>query len=217
MTGVSAPVVLLAAALLAVPAGATAAGRLDRLTGRPTAAGRPRWAGIGRALAGTAVAGWVRRSSLADRRRTAEPLRLAATWDLLAACLRSGLPVPTAIRAVAGTAPAQACRALGATAELLALGAGHVEAWAPAQAEPATAELARAACRTARSGAALAEVARDLSVRLRAATGDDAEARAQRAGVLITGPLGLCFLPAFLCLGVIPVVLGLASRMTVMH
>jgi hypothetical protein len=32
--------------------------------------------------------------------------------------------------------------------------------------------------------------------------------------VLITLPLGLCFLPAFVCLGVAPVVAGLASRLT---
>ena len=28
---------------------------------------------------------------------------------------------------------------------------------------------------------------------------------------LIAGPLGLCFLPAFVCLGIIPVVAGLAG------
>ena len=39
-----------------------------------------------------------------------------------------------------------------------------------------------------------------------------AAASAERAGVLISGPLGLCFLPAFICLGIIPVVVGLASR-----
>jgi pilus assembly protein TadC len=39
-----------------------------------------------------------------------------------------------------------------------------------------------------------------------------AEARAQRAGVLIAAPLGLCFLPAFLVLGVVPVVIGLAGE-----
>ncbi len=33
-----------------------------------------------------------------------------------------------------------------------------------------------------------------------------------RAGVLIAGPLGLCFLPAFVLLGVVPVVAGLAGE-----
>ena len=40
---------------------------------------------------------------------------------------------------------------------------------------------------------------------------DAVEARAERAGVLVTGPLGLCFLPAFLALGIVPVVVGLAG------
>ena len=38
-----------------------------------------------------------------------------------------------------------------------------------------------------------------------------ADAVAERASVLVAGPLGLCYLPAFLCLGVIPVVAGLAG------
>ncbi|ORB82442.1 hypothetical protein B1T49_27950, partial [Mycobacterium persicum] len=39
-----------------------------------------------------------------------------------------------------------------------------------------------------------------------------ATAGAQQAGVLIAGPLGLCFLPAFVCLGLVPVVAGLAGK-----
>ena len=31
--------------------------------------------------------------------------------------------------------------------------------------------------------------------------------------VLVAGPLGLCFLPAFVCLGIVPVVIGLADGM----
>jgi hypothetical protein len=50
---------------------------------------------------------------------------------------------------------------------------------------------------------------------VRATALDLVAARGQRAGVLITGPLGLCFLPAFLALGVVPVVIGLASGLAV--
>ena len=39
-----------------------------------------------------------------------------------------------------------------------------------------------------------------------------AGAAAQRASVLIAGPLGLCYLPMFLCLGIVAVVAGLAGR-----
>ncbi|WP_216213714.1 type II secretion system F family protein [Amycolatopsis aidingensis] len=145
----------------------------------------------------------------------AEPARLAASWDLLAASLRAGLPVPVAVRVVAAGMPSSPATALTATADLLVLGADPAEAWAPARACAATAEFARAACRTARSGTALAEVAAELAVRIRASLGDRAEARAQRVAVLVAAPLGLCFLPAFLCLGVIPVVVGLASRLSI--
>jgi pilus assembly protein TadC len=144
-----------------------------------------------------------------------DDLGLAATWDLLGACLRAGLPVPAAISAVTEGCAGPEVDALQATAGLLALGAGPAEAWALARAGPGTAELARAAQRTARSGSALAAVAEELAARLRTSLADQAEAKAQRAGVLIAGPLGLCFLPAFLCLGVVPVVVGLASRLTV--
>ncbi len=55
-----------------------------------------------------------------------------------------------------------------------------------------------------------------MAAQARQASADAAETRSQRAGVLIVGPLALCFLPAFLCLGVIPVVVGLATRLDVL-
>ncbi|OLT48401.1 hypothetical protein BJF85_12865 [Saccharomonospora sp. CUA-673] len=158
---------------------------------------------------------WWRRIRLGGRKPRPDPLRMAVTGDLLAACLRAGMPVPTAVRAVAPTAQPDAAEALRATADLLTLGAEPREAWEPAQRCPATTELATAARRAARSGSALAGVAEDLATRARATVGDVAEARAQRAGVLVAGPLGLCFLPAFLCLGIAPVVIGLAGSLSV--
>lgn len=129
----------------------------------------------------------------------------AAALDLMAACLKAGLPVPTAIRAAG-------IRELNHVAELLALGADSNTAWAEALRKPETAALARAARRTARSGAAFARQASDLADRTRADARDQAEAKAQRAEVAVAAPLALCFLPAFLCLGVLPVVLGLAGQ-----
>ena len=68
------------------------------------------------------------------------------------------------------------------------------------------------AARSVRSGACLADAVSELAGQCRAAVEDAAAARAERAGVLIGGPLGLCFLPAFVCLGIVPVVIGLATR-----
>jgi Flp pilus assembly protein TadB len=162
------------------------------------------------------VVGWLGiRRFLRRRNPAADPLGTAAVWDLLAACLRAGLPVPTAVLAIAADLPPDAAGALRATADLLTLGADPVAAWAPALDCATTAELARGARRTARSGTALAGVATGIAASIRDTAGDAAEAKAQRAGVLITGPLGLCFLPAFVCLGIVPVVVGLAGQLTV--
>lgn len=151
------------------------------------------------------------------RRGSVDALAAAAAWDLLAACLRAGMPVADALRAVADGMTDEAAGALQRTSDLIALGAAPDEAWRPALDCPETAALAGAARRSARSGTALAGAAAELAQRARAELTDDAEARAQRAGVLITGPLGLCFLPGFLCLGVVPVVIGLAGQLTVMR
>ncbi len=156
---------------------------------------------------------WLVRRTPRRRATAPDPLRLASCWDLLAACLRGGLPVSVAVQAIAAELPGEAAAALRRSAELLALGADPVSAWAPALAEPLTADLARGARRSARSGAALASVAEGLAADVRAGADDVAEARAQRAAVAVTGPLGLCFLPAFLCIGVVPVVVGLATRL----
>ncbi|MGH3722347.1 MAG: type II secretion system F family protein [Pseudonocardiaceae bacterium] len=140
-----------------------------------------------------------------------EPLALAGTWELLAACLRAGMPVPVAVRAVAEGLDAPAGPALRRTAELLTLGADPTQAWQPALECTATARLAKAARRSGRSGSALAESLARLAAQVRAGAREQSEARAQRAGVLIAAPLGLCFLPAFLAIGVVPVLIGLAT------
>jgi hypothetical protein len=139
-----------------------------------------------------------------------DALPLAAGWDLLAACLRAGLPVPLAVRAVAGHLPGAVGVELRTVAERLALGADAQSAWDVPESSPLF-KLARAARRSAHSGSGLAEVAVRAATEVRADVRDAAAARGQRAAVLITGPLGLCFLPAFLVLGVAPVVIGLAS------
>ena len=137
---------------------------------------------------------------------------LACAWELLAVCLQVGLPVAAAVAAaaerLAGTAGAQLRRVAG----LLELGADPAEAWRGAEELAALAAFARAARRSAGTGAALAQVALAEGERIRAGLVDAAQARAERAGVLITGPLGLCFLPAFLVLGIAPVVIGLAGE-----
>ncbi|MDJ0393511.1 type II secretion system F family protein [Rhodococcus sp. G-MC3] len=141
-----------------------------------------------------------------------DPLAVATTFDMMAACLRGGLPTSTAASAVSATAPGGSAVALRTTADLLALGADPEIAWAPVAASEELEPLARMARRSARSGASLADAVSELADTERSRVEDSAAAAAERAGVLISGPLGLCFLPAFVCLGIVPVVAGLADN-----
>ncbi|MBD0323907.1 MAG: type II secretion system F family protein [Aldersonia sp.] len=141
-----------------------------------------------------------------------DPMAVATAFDLLAGCLRAGLPMAAGAAAVSHSAPAPLNESLRRAADLLVLGADPEMAWRDAADDPATESLARMARRSARSGASLARAMDELAEQQRRSEEDAAAARAERAGVLISGPLGLCFLPAFVCLGIVPVVIGLAGR-----
>lgn len=155
------------------------------------------------------------RSSPSIAGAEADPLGVASALDLLAACLRAGLPTASAAAAVAVEAPEPLATTLRRASDLLGLGADPATAWEQAtagQSDDSVTAVARMARRSARSGAGLATAVAELAERRRGELEDAAAARAERAGVLIGGPLGLCFLPAFLCLGIVPVVIGLAGR-----
>jgi len=143
-----------------------------------------------------------------------DTLAMAASLDVLAACLRSGMAVSIAAAGVAESAPPSMAALLRRAADLLTLGADPAAAWV-SPVEPVDKHLQafmRMARRSACSGVALAQGIEDLAVQLRGEAADGASAKAERASVLIAGPLGLCYLPAFLCLGVVPVIAGLADE-----
>jgi pilus assembly protein TadC len=136
---------------------------------------------------------------------------LPMTLDLLAAVLTSGAAVPAALLAVAASGSAAANQGLLETAGLMRLGCPPEVAWASLSRNPVLGSLAAVAIRSADSGARLASASAQLAASLRIEAAARAQSRAQRAGVLVMVPLGLCFLPAFVCLGVAPVVIGVGS------
>jgi pilus assembly protein TadC len=62
--------------------------------------------------------------------------------------------------------------------------------------------------RSAESGAAMARALERLADDLRGSRAIAVEAAAARVGVLIVLPLGLCFLPAFVLAGIVPVIVA---------
>jgi pilus assembly protein TadC len=148
-----------------------------------------------------------------DAGRQSDPLAIASSFDVLSVCLSAGMPMSAAAAATATSAPPRLGALLRRAADLLALGADPDTVWRTGGSDPDDAyeALTRLARRSASSGSALAQGVADLAEQSRQDADHGATAAAERAGVLIAGPLGLCFLPAFVCLGVVPVVAGLAG------
>lgn len=145
--------------------------------------------------------------------RSNDPLAIASSLEVFAACLTSGMAVATAAAATGPSSPRLLAGVLMRAADLLTLGADPATAWSdPDRSGDQRIEaLLRLARRSASSGTALAQGVAELAEQSRLDARDAAQAAAERASVLIAGPLGLCYLPAFLCLGIVPVVVGLAG------
>ncbi|KPI03024.1 Type II secretion system F domain-containing protein [Actinobacteria bacterium OK074] len=139
----------------------------------------------------------------------ARQLPLAA--DLLAACIAAGASPVAAAQAVGEALEGPVGERLALGAAEVRLGGEPAEAWRRLAALPGAGALARLLERAGDSGAPAALPVVRFAAEARAEWGRRATERARRAGVLITAPVGLCFLPAFLAVGVLPVVIGLAG------
>jgi len=160
---------------------------------------------------------------------------LPLAFDLIAACLRAGATVGAALTAVGtasggvlgrelrhaasamadGVAPTTACEGLIRAAEVPRGLAGRwqLDRRGPGRSPQSRwVAMTRAAIaafeRAQTSGAKPATALTRLAARARDEAHAEVIAAARRAGVLAVAPLGLCFLPAFLLLGVVPAVLG---------
>jgi pilus assembly protein TadC len=146
----------------------------------------------------------------AGRRREREQAALDLPYaaDLLAAALRAGLPTDRAVREVADALGGPVGVRLGRVAGAITLGLPPALAWRPVHDLPAGTRMSAAVARSTHSGAALAGAFTRLADDLRATRLAEVQAAAQRAGVLLVLPLGLCFLPAFVVAGIVPVIVA---------
>lgn len=146
-----------------------------------------------------------------DTVEAARQLPLAA--DLLAACLAAGAGPVIAAQAVGEALGGPVGTALARGAAEVRLGGAPADAWLGLASIPGAQALARLLERAGETGLPAAGPAARLAADVRADRGRAATARARRAAVLVTAPVGLCFLPAFVAVGVLPVVIGLAGGM----
>jgi pilus assembly protein TadC len=138
---------------------------------------------------------------------------IPAAIDLLAACLSAGATPERALASVADAFDGDIADVLSTAARLSALGAPVETAWSRYLGDARWGPVARSVIRAHHSGAALTDVLVRLADDRRHALRAEAHAGSQRAGVHAVLPLGLCFLPAFVLVGVVPVVAGFAHAL----
>ncbi|MFD8078838.1 type II secretion system F family protein [Streptomyces sp. NPDC059718] len=185
------------------PVAGVALGAFALVGGVPGAA-----AGLGAAYALRRRQRRPRPAGPADQARAARQLPLAA--DLMAACVAAGAGPREAAEAVGPSLGGPLGEALTRAAAELRLGGDPAQCWGRLD-RLGCRELARCMERATTTGVPPVEEIARLAAGCRAEHARFGAARARRAGVLITAPLGLCFLPAFLLVGVAPVVMGLAG------
>lgn len=135
--------------------------------------------------------------------------------ELLASSLAAGAPVPAAVssvgRAVGGATGSWLVRVANETAA----GADPSRAWEVSGAGlPAAAAQIGVLMAAAQDGGLPPITAlREVGAAARAAAAAAGVERARRAGVRVVAPLGLCFLPAFVLVGVVPIAAGAFQRL----
>jgi pilus assembly protein TadC len=141
--------------------------------------------------------------------------------DLLASCVAVGVPPPEALDIVRRAVGGPIATRLAPVVSALQLGGDPVSAYLRAlpaaprrrgrrDGDDPTLALVQALGRAAARGTPLAEAAGRVADESRRRRRWSAEAAARRAGVLAVGPLMVCHLPAFVLIGVVPLVLGVA-------
>jgi Flp pilus assembly protein TadB len=136
------------------------------------------------------------------------PHLIASGAELLAACLDAGATPATALAVAGRSLPDPLGGQLAAAGRALRTGT-MIEQALPEMG--ALAPLASVFRRSAHTGSSMAGQLVAVAEQLRSDEHFERLERARRVGVLSALPLGLCMLPAFLLLAVVPAVIGLGA------
>ncbi|KQT90641.1 hypothetical protein ASG49_12765 [Marmoricola sp. Leaf446] len=149
------------------------------------------------------------------RRRERLDDELPTGVDLLAACLDAGAAPEAALVTVGRALGGPVEEELLAVHARLELGVDPAAVWHELASHPQLGPLGRTVARAHDSGASVATAVRGLAIELRERAEAEVETRARSIEVRAAAPLGLCLLPAFVLLGIVPLVAGAFASMAV--
>lgn len=158
--------------------------------------------------AGVGLAWWLGRMRPKEDQRAARD-ELPEALDFLAVCIESGATPVAAVEIVSNVSPPATASLLAKVSAHLAVGRTPEEAWEALREHPVWGLPARDLMRSARSGTGLVEILHAHAEDARAAKRDAELKSARTAGVKSVIPLMACFLPAFILVGVVPIIAAL--------
>lgn len=165
-----------------------------------------------------AVAAWVALArsepGVLRREREAAARELPYFVDLFSCALRAGAAPHAALAAVVVACPGPTAQRLDAALARLRMGVDPVLVWRGLADDDVLGTLGRTLARAETSGSSVADAVERLADELERSSLAAVEDRARAVGVKAAVPLGLCLLPAFLLIGIVPTVAGLLTTLT---
>ncbi|GAA1940191.1 type II secretion system F family protein [Nocardioides marmoribigeumensis] len=149
----------------------------------------------------------------ARRRRVAVEQELPHVVDLLASLMVAGAAPEEALERVRRVVHPAMAEELRPWSERLRLGADPSTVWTELADDRLLGRLGACLRRATASGAPVADALDRLGADLRAATRAGTLERVRQVEVRATAPLAACLLPAFVLLGVVPLVAGTVGRL----
>jgi Flp pilus assembly protein TadB len=154
------------------------------------------------------------RETARERRRREEVARaLPHVVDLIAVALAGGASPAAATVSVAAAVDGAVREELLSVHRSLAVGVDPARVWRELARRPGMGPLGRTMTRAVEAGSSVSVALHRLAEDLHRTARADAESRARAVGVKAAVPLGLCLLPAFVLVGVVPLV---GSTLTVL-
>jgi Flp pilus assembly protein TadB len=150
------------------------------------------------------------------RRREALVDDLPTGVDLLASCLDAGAAPESALVSVSHALGGPVGEEFLGIHHRLEVGVDPAQVWRTVAAHPQLGDLGRAVGRAHQTGAPVGEAVHRLAEELRDRARADVEERARSIEVKAAAPLGVCLLPAFVVLGVVPMVAGVFGSMDIL-
>lgn len=165
--------------------------------------------------AGLVLSVWLGRLESPSAARAREEIErdLPLAADLLAACAAVGKAPQDALPVVSGAVGAALGARLNDVTRRLTLGADPAAEWSRLSHDPQLGDLGRTMLRSIEHGVPVAQSLARLAEDRRRERRTTTQLRAQSVGVKAAGPLALCFLPAFMIIGVVPTVAGGFQRL----